>query len=88
MTVHGHTFSLRGRSLRTAPKCLNDIFGSLRQVSPCYRADLEIVGQPVSEADRKFLTLQKVLGASSFLSKLFLKVLKTMIISARKYDMS
>ena len=52
------------------------------------QADLEIVGQPVSEADRKLLTLQKVLGASSFLSKLFLKVLKTMIISARKYDMS
>ena len=51
-------------------------------------ADLEIVGQPVSKADRKFLTLQKVLGASSFLSKLFLEVLKTMIISARKYDMS
>ena len=29
--------------------------------------DLEIVGQPASEADRKFLTLQKVLGGSSFL---------------------
>ena len=30
-------------------------------------ADMEIVGQPVSEADRKFWTLQKVLGRSSFL---------------------
>ena len=29
--------------------------------------DVEIVGQPVSEADRKFLTVQKVLEASSFL---------------------
>ena len=29
--------------------------------------DMEIVGQPVSEADRNFLTLQKVSGGSSFL---------------------
>ena len=34
---------------------------------PLRRADVEIVGQPVSEADRKFWTSQKVLGGSSFL---------------------
>ena len=27
-------------------------------------ADVEIVGQPVNEADRQFLTVQKVLGGS------------------------
>ena len=53
-----------------------------------YRSDVEIVGQPVSEADRKFFTVQKVLRDSSFLWEFLLKVLKTMIISARKYDMS
>ena len=54
----------------------------------CHLSDVEIVGQPVSGADRKFLTLKKILGGSSFLLKFLLKVLKTMIISARKYDMS
>ena len=39
-------------------------------------ADVEIVGQPVSEADRKFLTVQKVLGGSSFLWELLTKLLK------------
>ena len=39
--------------------------------------DLEIVGQPVSEADRKFLTVQKVLGGSSFLWEFLHKLLKT-----------
>ena len=38
-------------------------------------ADLEIVGQPVSEADKKFLTVQKVFGGSSFLWELILNVL-------------
>ena len=33
MTVHGHQFSLRGRSLRTAPNCLTEILGCLRQLS-------------------------------------------------------
>ena len=32
------------------------------------RADLEIVGQPVSLADRKFLTSQKVLMGQAFCS--------------------
>ena len=32
MTVHGHQFSLRGRSLRTAPNCLTEILGCLRQL--------------------------------------------------------
>ena len=45
--------------------------------------DVEIVGQPVSEADRKFLTLQKVFGGSSFLWVFLLKMLKTMIIFTR-----
>ena len=31
------------------------------------QADVEIVGQPFSQADRKFLTVQKVLEGSSFL---------------------
>ena len=39
-------------------------------------ADVEIVGQPVSKADRKFLTVQKMLGGSSFLWELLAKLLK------------
>ena len=50
--------------------------------------DLEIVGQPVSEADRKFWTLQKVLEDPSFLWEFLLKALQALMISARKYDMS
>ena len=34
-----------------------------------YSSDVEIVGQPVSLADRKFLTSQKVLTGSSLLYK-------------------
>ena len=50
--------------------------------------DVEIVGQPVSKADRKFWTLQKVLGDPRFLWEFLLKALKAMMISARKYAMS
>ena len=32
MTIHGHQFSLRGRSLCTAPNCLTEILGCLRQI--------------------------------------------------------
>ena len=39
-------------------------------------ADVEIAGQPVSEADRKILTVQKMFGGLSFLWELLAKLLK------------
>ena len=38
---------------------------------------MEIVGQPVSEADRKYLTVQKVLEGSGFLIEFLLNVVNT-----------
>ena len=40
--------------------------GKLPKTSGGGGPDVEIVGQPVSEADRKFLTVQKVWRDSSF----------------------
>ena len=50
--------------------------------------DLEIVGQPVSLADRKFLTLQKVLMASSLRFKFLLRWFVTYEVRSQQYNLN